>query len=147
MSRKEIEIEIELANMMVADLDKIFKKYAKAAQAAAEARLENIRSKKYKDCDNKEELQELYGFGDLSEDEYYAGLDFFDEKETNQKRLSLIEQHRQNVKELRDRWKGTEKELKQELDELDGIVYEKPQTYVEKLKAQERQERFEAMRL
>jgi hypothetical protein len=147
MSRKEIEQEIELANMMVADLDKIFKKYAKAAQAASEARLESIRCKKYMGCENKQELIDLYGFGDLTRDEYYAGIEFFDGKETRKKQLSLIERHRKNIKDIRDRWKGTVIELQDELNELDGVKSGKPMSYLEQLERQERQERFEAMKL
>lgn len=141
--KRELEQEIELAKMMVADLDKIFKKYAKAAMAASEARAEKIRFEKYKDCINAQELQELYGWGEISEDEYQAGLDFFYTQESRKSQLSLVEQHRKNVKELRDRWKGTAKELQQELDEVNGVVKDN-RTFIEKLEHEERAARYTA---
>jgi len=146
MNKRDIEREIELAEMMVADLEKIFKKYAKAAQAEAEARQERIKSTKYFSCSNVEELQTMYGYGELTEKEYYAGLDFFEELKLSNTRKSLIEQHRQNVKELRDRWKGTVLELTDELAELDGVKKGKPLTYIEQLEAKERNERYESMK-
>lgn len=142
---KEIKQKIELAQMMVADLDKIFKKYAKAALAAAEARAEKIRQTKYMGCENPRELQDLYGFGDMSQTEYEAGLDFFREREVEKSRQSLIELHRKNVKELRDRWKGTVIELQDELDELNGVEKGKPLTFIEQLEAKERQERYQVI--
>jgi len=116
--KQQIEQEIELAKMMVKDIDNVFRKYAKAAMTAAAERKEVIRKKKYRECENKGELQELYGWGGLTEEAYYAGLDFFDDLELSKNRLSLIEQHRKNLQEIRDRWKGTVNELREELEEL-----------------------------
>lgn len=145
LSKHELEQEIELAKMMVADIDKVFKKYAKAALEAQQKRLEKIRLEKYKDCDNPNELQELYGWGELTEKEYREGLCFFEEKETRWAQLSLIEKHRKNLRDIRDRWKGTVSELQQELNELNGV--EKQQlSYVEQLEKQEREQRYAAMR-
>lgn len=123
MNKREIKREIELAMMMVSDMDKVYKKYAKAALAAQEARLERIRSEKYFDCTTVEELRELYGYGNLTNEEYDAGRDFFAEQEIRQKQYSLIERHRANVKEIRDRWKGTINELRAELEEQEKSLH------------------------
>lgn len=147
VTKLEIEQEIELAKMMVADMDKVFKKYAKAAIEAEQKRQEKVRSEKYKDCDTGAELQELYGWGEITEDEYRSGLEFFDNKENRLKQLSLVEKHRKNLKEIRDRWKGTITELQQELgiDELNGVKKEQL-TYVEQLEIEERNKRYASMR-
>ncbi|HBB28162.1 MAG TPA: hypothetical protein DC000_02745 [Clostridiales bacterium] len=144
MNKKEIEQELELAEMMVIDIEKIYKKYAKSAQTEAEKRQEKIKSIKYFDCNNQMELQELYGYGEITEEEYYTGIDFFKELELSKSRKSLIELHRQNIKELRDKWKGTVKELHEELDEISGVVKDK-RTYVEKLEADERAQRYSSL--
>lgn len=145
MVKSEIEQEIELAKMMAADIDKVFKKYAKAALEAEQKRLEKIRTEKFMDCENVQELQDLFGWGDLTEDEYRKGIEFFEGREDRRKRLSLTERHRANLKEVRDRWKGTIEELQQELDEMDGVVKEQL-TYIEQLERQEREEQYRAMR-
>ena len=138
--KHDIGQEIELAKMMVADIDRIYKKYAKAALKAAEERTEKIRVESYHGCENLEELQNIYGFGDLTRDEYEKGVAFFESREERQNQRSLIERHRQNLKDIRDKWKGTVKELQDELDEIDGVVKDN-RTYLEKLEAEERQER------
>lgn len=145
VSKREIDQEIELAQMMVADIDKVYKKYAKAALQAQEERLEKIRTEKYMECDTAEQLHELYGWGSVTLDEYEAGRDFFESREDRKKRLSFVEAHRKNLKEIRDRWKGTVIELQRELDEMNGVVEDK-RTYVEKLEAEERAERYAALR-
>jgi hypothetical protein len=118
LDQEIIEQELELAKMMVADLNRLYKKYAKAAQAKETERLERIRAEKFKECENEQELQELFGFGELTRDEYYSGLDFFDAKEKRRRQKSLIEQHRINLKEIRDLWKGTINERQDELNEM-----------------------------
>lgn len=125
---------------MVADLDKVYKKYAKAAMKAESDRVENTRIEKYMGCSTPEELADLWGYGDLTEDEYRAGLEFLETSELRVKQLSIIELHRKNVKDIRDRWKGTIKELQSELDELNGVVKD-TQNAFEKLEAEERAER------
>ncbi len=143
MKKKEIEQEIELAKMMVADIDKIYKKYAKAALEKEKERLERIKNELYNGCENAQELQDLYGYGELTDDEYYGGVEFFQNKKERSMQLSLVEAHRKNLREIRDRWKGTIKELLEELDEIDG----KPKdttTYLEQLERQERDERYKA---
>lgn len=144
-TKQEIEQEIELAEMMAADIDKVYKKYAKAALEAEQKRLEAAKETIYMGCQDKDELQELYGFGDLTEEEYYGGIEYFDSMNTRKKQLSLIEKHRQNLKDIRNRWKGTVKELKEELEELGGVKVQQPMNYIEQLEQQERQERYLAM--
>jgi len=146
MGKRETEIanieqEIELAKMMAADIDKVYKRYAKAALKAAQERTEKIRLEKYHGCVDVEELQNLYAYAEITLEEYDTGRDFFEEQQIRAKRLSLIEKHRQNLKGIRDRWKGTINELQQELDELNGVQKD-TRTFVEKLEAQERAERY-----
>lgn len=142
--KRDIEQSIELAKMMVTDIDKVYKKYAKAALKAAEDRAEKIRIESYRGCTTVNELHDLYGYGDITEDQYYEGKVFFETREERKTQLSFIEQHRKNLKDIRDKWKGTVKELQDELDHLNGVVKD-TRTYVEKLEAEERAERYAAL--
>lgn len=142
--KHEIEQDIELAKMMVADIDKLYKKYAKSALQAERERKEKIRNEKYLCCANVEELKELYGYGEITIEEYDAGRDFFEAQEKRSKQLSLVERHRKNLRELRDKWKGTVNEFQQELDELNGVQKD-TRTYIEKLEYEERKERYASM--
>lgn len=143
----DIEQEIELAKMMAADIDKIYKKYAKAALQAQHDRLEKIRSEKYKDCSNVEELTYLYGFGEFTIDEYDAGREFFESQKTRAQQLTLIEAHRKNLKEIRDRWRGTVNELQAELNELNGVKKEKSLNAFQRLEQESHAERLAALQL
>lgn len=146
--REKIMQEIELAKMMSADIDKVYKKYAKAALKASEERAEKIKNEKYKDCTTAEELQDMYGYGEITLEEYDEGRDFLEAQEERKRQLSCIELHRNNLKEIRDRWKGTIMELREELDEVDGTVKEvDTRTAFEKLEAEERAERYTALLL
>ena len=142
--KQELERDIELARMMAEDINKVYKKYAKAALQAQQERFNKIRDEKYHGCANADELHDLYGNDEITLDEYDAGRDFFDGQEIRRVQMSLIEQHRKNLKDIRDRWKGTVNELQNELDELNGAVKDK-RTYLEKLEAQERAERYAAL--
>ena len=145
--KQELERDIELAKMMASDIDKVFKKYAKAALKAEQERMEKTRTEKYKDCSTPQQLQDLYGYGEINLEEYDAGRDFFEALEERKKQLSLIELHRKNLRELRDRWKGTVKELQEELDELNGVVGAKDtRNAFERLEAEERAERYAMLR-
>lgn len=144
VSKLEIEQEIELAKMMVSDIDKVFKKYAKAALAAEQARAEKIRNEQYRGCDDIRELQDLFGYGDLTEEEYQEGIDFLNGREDRKRQLSLVEKHRKNLREIRDIWKGTVKELQEELDELNGVVKDTRNIF-EKREAEERAELYRSM--
>jgi len=144
---EDIEQEIELAKMMAADIDKAYKKYAKAALQAQQDRLEKIRSEKYKGCFTFEELQMAYGYGEITIDEYDEGRDFFATMQTRESQLSLIEKHRKNLKQIRDNWKGTVIELQRELDELNGKQKERPLTAFERLEQERRTDRLESLAL
>ena len=143
--RQEIEQEIELAKMMSADIDKVYKKYAKAALQAQQDRLEKIRDEKYRGCSTVEELEMVFGHGDITIDEYDEGREFLAELKTRELQLSLIERHRKNLKEIRDNWKGTVIELQRELDELNGVKKQPKLNAFEKLEQERRAERLEAL--
>lgn len=142
--KQEIENDIVLAGMMADDLDKMYKKYAKAALEAQNERINKIREEKYHGCSNADELHDLYGQDIITLDEYDAGRDFFDGQEERKRRMSFIERHRKNLKDLRDLWRGTVKELQEELDEMNGVVKD-TRTYLEKLEAEERAERYKQL--
>jgi hypothetical protein len=141
---QDIERDIELAKLMASDIDKVYKKYAKAALLAEQARAEKVRAEKYHDCTSVAELQNSYGYGEITLEEYDAGRDFFEAQEARGKQLSLVEHHRKNLREIRDRWRGTAIELQRELDEMNGVVKDE-RTYVEKLEAEECAERYAQM--
>ncbi len=122
--KEEFEQNIVLAKMMADDIDKVYRKYAKAALKASEEREEKIRNEKYHGCANIEELQNLYGYAEITLDEFDEGCAFLEAREERKKQLSIIELHRVNLKDIRDRWKGTIKESQDELDEINGV--EKP---------------------
>lgn len=139
--KNELEEEILLAEMMSIDIDKIYKKYAKSALEAEQKRVEKIKTEKYNGCSTFEELQNLYAYGEITLYEFDAGRDFLKLRDERMEQLSLVEKHRKNLKELRDKWKGTVKELQEELNEINGVIKDK-RTYVEKLEAEERSERY-----
>jgi len=142
--KQEIEQDIELAKMMVEDIDKVFKKYAKAALNAESERTEKVKAEKYRDCINYDELHELYAYDEITIDELEAGRDFFKSREDRIKQLSFVEKHRKNIKEIRDRWKGTVIELQEELSQISGVVKDN-RTYFEKLEAEENEERYKLL--
>ena len=147
MKGEDIQQEITLAEMMVTDLDKIYKKYAKGALAVYEKRQEKIKESKYLECENIAELHENFGWGFITEEEYNEGVRFFEEMELLKDRKSLIELHRQNIKETRDNWKGTIIHLKKELDILNGVEKVKPLNAFELLEIEMRKERSQEMQL
>ena len=106
---KEIELELELAKLMVKDLEKLWKSYAKKALQAKQERETRQVKKGFMDCETREELIDLYGYGEIDEDTYNRGLDYFDNPEKPE--MSTIELHRKNIKEILSRWKGTVIEL------------------------------------
>ena len=135
--KKEIEQDIELAKMMAIDIDKVYKKYAKAALKASEERIEKIKDQKYHGCSTREELQNLYGYDEITLAEFDEGIDFLESREERKRQLSLIETHRKNLKDIRDSWKGTVRELQDELDAMNGITKDN-RSFIEKLEAEER---------
>ncbi|WP_018306295.1 hypothetical protein [Desulfitobacterium hafniense] len=145
--RQELEQEIELAKMMAEDIDKVYKKYAKAAFQAQWDRLEKIRAEKYKGCSTDEELLDLFAYGEITMDEYDEGRDFLAELKVRESQLSLIERHRKNLKEIRDNRKGTVIELQRELDELNGVKKQPKLNAFEQREQEERAERLAALQL
>ncbi|AFL99481.1 hypothetical protein Desde_1048 [Desulfitobacterium dehalogenans ATCC 51507] len=147
--RQELEQEIELAKMMAADIDKVYKKYAKAALQAQQDRLYKIRAEKYKGYSTEAELHNAYGYGEITIDEYDEGRDFLAALEARESQMSLIEKHRKNLKEIRDNWKGTVIELQRELDELNGEKKEKQPKLnaFERLEQERHTERLAALQL
>ena len=140
ISAAQIEREIELARMMAEDMDKVFRKYAKSALEAENRRTEKIRNERFMGCATERDLQDIYGYAGITEDEYYAGLEFLESREERKKQLSIVELHRRNVKDIRDRWKGTVRELQAELNELNGVIPDARNAF-EKSEAAERADR------
>jgi hypothetical protein len=138
--KKDIEREIELAKMMAEDIDKVYKKYAKAALEAEQKKNEKIMQEQYKGCSSEAELQQIYGYGEITIDEYDAGRDFFVARDVRKSQMTLVAEHRKNLKDMRDKFKGTVNELQEELDEISGVKKD-TRTYLEKLEAKERAER------
>ncbi len=139
--RQEILVELECAKLMVKDLEKVWKSYSKKAYQARIERERNSTNKLFHGCECEQELQDLYGFGEITEEVYCQGLEHFKE----QKRppiLSTVEKHRANLKRLIASWKGSILELEQELDPVE----KNPQLNAfEKLELEEKQERYKNM--
>lgn len=87
----QIEQEIELAKMMAMDIDKVYKKYAKAAMQAQLNRIEKIRNEKYHGCVDVSELENLYAYDEITLEEYDVGWDWFEGQKIRTSQLSLIE--------------------------------------------------------
>lgn len=131
-----IEEDLELAKLMVSDLEKLWNSYAKKALQAKQERETKQAKKGFLDCETKEELIDLYGYGDIDEETYQRGLDYFDNPE--KPKLSVIELHRKNIKELLGRWQGTVKELQEELNPQ----IPQTETVFEKMDRLDREERY-----
>ena len=136
---KEIVLELELAKLMVKDLEKLWKTYAKKALQAKQEREMRQVKKGFLDCETKAELVDLYGYGEIDEDTYNRGLDYFDNPEKPE--LSTIELHRKNIKEILSRWKGTVMELQYELNP----PVEDTENAFDKAARLEREERYKNM--
>lgn len=134
-----IEEELELAKLMVKDLEKLWKSYAKKALQARQERETNQVKKGFHDCETKEELIDLYGYGDIDSETYQRGLSYFDTPD--KPKLSTIELHRKNIKDMLNRWKGTVNELKEELNPS----VKDTENIFEKMDRLEREERYKNM--
>lgn len=141
--KREIEREIELAKLMAKDLEKLWKSYAKKAQAAKEERERRQEKKGFLEYKTREELVEAYGWGVIDEDTYRRGLEYFENLKKPPER-SVIEIHRSRIKELVNRYKGTIIELE---DELNPPEKEREENAFEKRERELREERVEAMNL
>ncbi len=141
----EVESELELAELMVKDLQKLWASYAKKALEAKQERELRQEKKGFLEYETVEELINGYGYGfGYGEDEdreiYRRGLEYFENLKQPPK-LSVIEHHRANIKALLDNYKGTVKMLKDELDELEGKKNLPQESVFERLERQEREER------
>lgn len=113
-NKQEIERELELAKLMAADLEKLWKSYAKKALASKQEREYKQRKRGFLEYDRVEDLIDAWGGAYIDEDTYYRGLAYF-EAQNKPPELSVIEAHRKNIKDLLERWKGTIRELDEEL--------------------------------
>lgn len=139
---QEPERELEAAILMVKDLQKLWNSYAKKALLAKQERELRQVKKGFLDYENEEELADGYGWNDIDEDSYKRGLEYFE----NLKKppvLSVIEQHRKNILELLNLWKGTVSELNEELHPTEDVPVENS---FDKLARLEREERSRQMR-
>lgn len=116
--RNEILEEIELAKLMINDLERLWKSYAKKALIAKQEREKRQDKKGFLDYENYEELHDAYGDGYIDEETYYRGKKYF-EKLNKPPELSVVEKHRARIKEMLNNEKGTLKELMEELNPTD----------------------------
>lgn len=100
---------------MAKDLEKLWKSYAKKAQAAKEERERRQEKKGFLEYETLEELIDAYGYGVIDEETYYRGRQYFESLKKPPER-SIIEIHRNRIKELVNRYKGTVIELEEELN-------------------------------
>ena len=114
---KEIEQEILIAELIVKDLDGLYKKYRKAAYEAREERIAHDFERNFMGSKTVSELQDMYGYGEITRSEYEQGVDYL---ESYRPELSIVELHRKELKDMRDNWRGTIKELMGEIDTLKG---------------------------
>ena len=137
----EIKQEIELAELMVKDLEKLWKSYAKKAQAAKEERERRQEKKGFLEYETLEQLIEAYGWGYIDEETYNRGRQYFEDLKKPPER-SIIEIHRSRIKELVNRYKGTVIELEEELNPPEK---KREENAFEKREREIREERVAAM--
>ena len=114
-TRREIEQEIELSKLMIKDLERLWKSYAKKALIAKQERELKQDKKGFLEYETYEDLHDAYGGGYIDEETFYRGVDYF-KNFGKSPELSVIEKHRQRIKEILNREKGTLKELSEELN-------------------------------
>lgn len=141
--KREIQREIELAKMMSSDLEKLWKSYAKKAQAAKEERELRQEKKGFLEYETVQELIDGYGWGCIDEETYKRGLEYFENLKKPPER-SIVETHRSRIKELVNRYKGTVIELEEELHPSEKKHEENA---FEKREREIREERVSAMKL
>jgi hypothetical protein len=112
--KNEIQIELDAAELMVKDLERLFKSYAKKALIAKQKRETKQDRKGFLQYETKDDLITAYGYADIDDETYARGLDYFNNyKEVN---TSAVEKHRENIKGLIRLWKGTISELSEEIN-------------------------------
>ncbi|MEG2429031.1 MAG: hypothetical protein RSA99_01480 [Oscillospiraceae bacterium] len=136
----EIKEELQLAELMVKDLQRLWNSYAKKALIAKQERELKQEKKGFMECENIEELADAFGYGEMSEEIYYKGLEYFENADKPPKQ-SIVELHRKNIKKILDNWKGTVKMLN---DELNPPEKKEEETVFEKIEREEREERYNA---
>lgn len=141
--KKEILQEIELAELLVKDLEKVWKSYSKKALEAKLERELKEEKKGFLEYETEQELIEAWGYGAISEEAYYKGLDYFREQKKPPE-LSTIEKHREVLKSMINNAKGTIKELNEELEPEEKKHKENAFERAERL---EREEKLSALRL
>lgn len=119
--RREIEQEIELSKLMIKDLERLWKSYAKKALIAKQERELKQDKKGFLEYETYEELHDAYGGGYIDEKTFYRGIDYFKNLDKSPE-LSVIEKHRQRIKEMLNREKGTLKELSEELNSTEKPI-------------------------
>lgn len=121
--RNEILRELESAELMVKDLKRIWMSYAKKALIAKTERELKQDKKGFLEYETLDELIDGYGWGNIDEETYYRGLEYFENlKKPPQK--SVVEEHRANIKELLSRYEGTVIELNAELNPVEKVKEE-----------------------
>lgn len=135
--KKEIERELQLAEMMAKDLKKLWKSYAKKALIAKTERELKQDKKGFLEYETVEELQDGYGWGEVDEDTYYRGIEYF-EGLKNPPREDVIEDHRKNIKNLLDGYEGLVLTLSAELNPTEKV---KEENAFERRVREEREER------
>ena len=103
--RNEILRELESAELMVKDLKRIWKSYAKKALIAKNERELKQDKIGFLEYESVEELHDGLGYGDIDEDTYYRGVEYF-ESLKNPPKQSSVEEHRKNLKDLIKLWEG-----------------------------------------
>lgn len=140
LEKQEIRNDIVISEMLIKDLNKVWKSYAKKALIAKQERELKQEKKGFLDCETERELIDLYGWGEIDEETYRRGLDYF-QKINKPPELSIVEKYRKRLKELISREKGTIIELNEELNPTEKVPEENA---FEKYERLEREERYQA---
>lgn len=139
----QIKEEIILSEMLAKDLERLWKSYAKKALVAKQERELKQEKNGFLECETEQELIDLYGYGDIDDETYYCGLDYFKNLKKPPE-LSAIEKYRTKLKELINREKGTIIELNEELSPTEKQPEENAFARYDRLR---RKERVEELRL
>lgn len=139
--KREVKRELELATLMVKDLQRLWSSYAKRALIAKQERELKQDKKGFLEYETEAELIEAWGGAYIDEDTYRHGLEYF-ESIKRPPSLSVIEEHRRNIQTLLNRWKGTVETLTEELNPKENIPKE---SIFDKMAREERQERYRSM--
>lgn len=140
-TKQDIRKEIELAELMISDLQKVWKSYAKKVLAAKQEREIRQVKKGFLGHETVEELIEAFGYEYISEADYYKGLEYF-ENLKKPPELSVIETHRKRIKEKINLLSGTIKELQ---EELEPVVKAPEENVFDKIAREEREQRYKNM--